>query len=167
MTTTSEKAEIFERWQGRWQARMGRIANTGHTIRAENGRFTVTSIIRSGGLLCHHATREEAETDIRREWTVFESRHAPETSREFDARWSELSREQNLAEMNLRNPLADRALRPTLKAGDRLRATKSQCGSREASFIFHHWDMGWIVSTGKASISPGSVYSVNGKVLKV
>jgi len=66
-----------------------------------------------------------------------------------------------------RNRRADEHLRGLLEKGDGLRATKAECCSKEANFIFDHWEKGWIVSTGGASISPGSVYSVNRQVISV
>lgn len=91
----------------------------------------------------------------------------PETSRELDARFDTITFEERRAECRLRNRLADEALRPRLKAGDRLRASKAECGAREATFTFSHWEKGWIVSTGGSSISPGSVYSINKDVFRV
>jgi hypothetical protein len=95
------------------------------------------------------------------------SERSPETIREFDARFDTLTSEEKKTECRLRNQLAAELLRPMLKAGDRLRANKAECCSREATFTFSHWEGGWIVSTGTSSISPSSVYKVNGKVIRV
>ena len=89
-----------------------------------------------------------------------------ETTRDLDARWGNLSRDEQKAELKRRRQAADDWLRPRLKAGDKLRATKAECGAREASFTFSHWEGGWIVSTGGSSISPRQVFSVNGDVLR-
>lgn len=91
----------------------------------------------------------------------------PETSRELDARFDKMTFEERRAECRLRNRLASEALRPRLKAGDRLRANKAECCAREATFTFSHWEGGWIVSTGGSSISPASVYSINKDVFRV
>ena len=53
-----------------------------------------------------------------------------------------------------------------LKPGDKLRATKAECGAREATFEFSRWEGNWIVSKSDLSIAPGQVYSVNGIVQK-
>lgn len=162
------RAEIYLHPKtGRFHARVRETANTGHSISEDSGRFTVTSIITKNGLLCRNATREEAEKDIAREWIVLTSFHVAGTSREFEFDYEIMSLEQRVANNNLRNHLADRALRPLLRVGDRIRATKAECGAREATFTFSHWKGGWIVSTGTTSIAPGSVYSINGKVFRV
>ena len=90
-----------------------------------------------------------------------------ETTREYDARYNDLSPDQKRAESRRRNTVATAQLRNSLKIGDRLRATKAVCGSREASFTFSHWEGGWIKSTGGADIAPGMVYSINGDVLRI
>ncbi|MCE7026410.1 hypothetical protein [Jiella avicenniae] len=89
-----------------------------------------------------------------------------ETFREFDARTRPLHPEERMAKLRARNAVAEKFLRTNLKAGDRLRATKAECSSREASFTFSGWDGGWIMSKSGCSIAPLSVYSVNGKVLR-
>lgn len=89
-----------------------------------------------------------------------------ETTRDLEERWDELSLEQKKAELKRRRQVADDYLRPRLKAGDRLRASKAECNAREASFTFSHWEGGWIVSVSGRSISPGAVYSLNGNVLR-
>lgn len=91
-----------------------------------------------------------------------------ETSREWAARWIEQGPDLKArkAESKTRNKLAEAYLRPLLKAGDKLRATKAECGAKEANFKFSHWDGGWIMTTGDASIAPSMVYSVNGEVLR-
>lgn len=65
-----------------------------------------------------------------------------------------------------RNEAATPVLRGCLKRGDKIRATKVECGAREATFTFSHWEGGWIVSIGNRSIAPASVYSVNGTALR-
>lgn len=55
-------------------------------------------------------------------------------------------------------------LRPMLKAGDELRATRAECCAHEATFVFSHWEGGWIMSKSGRSIAPTSVYSVNGQI---
>ncbi|MGX1496873.1 hypothetical protein ACSSV1_001909 [Labrenzia sp. MBR-25] len=89
-----------------------------------------------------------------------------ETTRDLDRRWDDLSLKDQFAELRRRGQAADDWLRPRLKAGDKLRATKSVCGSREASFTFSHWEGDRIVSTGGSLIAPSQVYSVNGDVLR-
>jgi hypothetical protein len=91
----------------------------------------------------------------------------PETSREFDARWDSLTLDEADLELRRRNKLADDLLRPMLVKGDKIRATKAECGSSESTFIFDHWDRGWIQSKGGNTISPWSVYSVNGVIFRV
>ncbi len=86
-----------------------------------------------------------------------------ETTRDLDARWENLSLDEQRAELRRRGQAADDWVRPRLKAGDKLRATKAVCGSREASFTFSHWEGGWVVSTGGNSIAPSQVFSVNAK----
>ncbi|WP_197434280.1 hypothetical protein V6582_17795 [Agrobacterium vitis] len=168
--TTTIKAEIEISRTGRLTARIldPKIHFTGHQIGEDNwGLFTVHSII-DGKLLCVSATREQAEQAIAMEWLAFAAAHKPETSREHAARWDSFHKfGQNAAENNLRNLLAKEALRPLLKPGDRLRATKAECGKKEASFIFSHWRDGWIVSTGGSSIAPGSVYSINHEIFRI
>lgn len=86
----------------------------------------------------------------------------PLTSREATERFKP---EQNHIWLE-RNKRAEELLRPILKAGDRIRATKAECCAREATFTFAGWEKGWIVSWSGKSIAPGNVYSVNGKVIK-
>ncbi|WP_197436444.1 hypothetical protein [Agrobacterium vitis] len=162
------KAQLEIGLNGRFNAFIvePRISMTGHEISEDSGQFTVRSII-NGRLLCHNATRTQAENDIAMEWLAFSSAHKPETTRDLDGRWETLSRDRQIAERRLRHLLADQALRPILKPGDRLRATKAECGKKEASFIFSHWDHGWIVSTGGSSIAPGSVYSINHEIFRI
>ena len=90
-----------------------------------------------------------------------------ETTRELDARYETLTADEKRRINRQRRHAGGDLLRPRLRRGDRLRATKAECGSREASFTFSHWEYDWIVSTGGASISPGSVYSVNGEVVRL
>ena len=90
-----------------------------------------------------------------------------ETTRELDARYETLTADEKRRINRERRLAGDNLLRFRLRPGDRLRAMKAECGSREASFIFDHWDGVWIVSKGGASISPGSVYSVNGEVVRL
>ncbi|BCH63036.1 hypothetical protein RvVAT039_02520 [Agrobacterium vitis] len=167
--TTIIKAELELTRTGRFVANIlePKIWNTGHEISEDSGLFTVQSII-NGKLLCHNATREQAERDIAMEWLAFAALHKPETSRELDARWDSFPTfGQKAATNRLRSYLADQALRPILKPGDRLRANKAECGAKEASFIFSHWEHGWIVSTGGSSIAPGSVYSINHEIFRI
>ncbi|WP_197434789.1 hypothetical protein [Agrobacterium vitis] len=168
------KAVINVTRTGRFQASIldPKISSTGHEITMEaepcvpHG-FTVRSII-NGNLLCHNATLEQAERDIAMEWLAFTAAYKPETSRELDARWDSFPQAgPRIATIRLRTHLAEKALRPILKPGDRLRATKAECGKKEASFIFSHWDHGWIVSTGGSSISPGTVYSINHEIFRI
>jgi len=161
-------AEIYLDRVGRFKARIGEIRNTGHRITEDSGRFTVYSItMRGNRVLSLNTTRDKAEADITAEWLIFSAARTPGTSRDRDIGWEELPLERKLAELNLRGNLAEKQLRPLLQPGDRIRATKAECGSREASFTFSHWDGGWIVSNGGSSISPCSVYSINGKVFEV
>lgn len=163
------KAELYihERLKC-FRARIGTIANTGHTIFEDSGRFTIKSIITKDALLCHQASRQEAETDIGNEWAVLAGRHQQQTSREFEETYLDGTHiEQRVALNALRNQLADVALRTVLKKGDRIRATQARCSASEASFTVHGWNGGWILSTGGASIAPGSVYSINGEVFRV
>lgn len=163
------KAEIYIHPKLKcFRARVDGIANTGHSISEESGLFTIMSIIIKDVLLCYQTSRDEAEIAIGNEWEVLVGRHKPQTSREVaETEFDDTSLEQRTARRQLRNHLADLALLPTLKPGDRLRATKAECCASEATFTFSHWDHGWIVSNSGASIAPGSVYSINGKVFRV
>ncbi|WP_234633065.1 hypothetical protein [Agrobacterium vitis] len=167
--TTTIKAELELTRTGRFVANIldPQIWNTGHKISEDSGLFTVQSII-NGKLLCHKATRAQAERDIAMEWLAFTALYKPETSRELDARWHSFPTfGQKIATNRLRNHMADQALRLILKPGDHLRASKAECGAKEASFIFSHWRDGWIVSTGGSSIAPGSVYSINHEIFRI
>jgi hypothetical protein len=90
-----------------------------------------------------------------------------ETTRQFDARWDSFTFPENVDRCRSRNKSAAIALQKSLVRGDRLRATKAECGSHEASFIFSHWDRNTIVSKGGSFIAAASVYSVNGVVFRV
>ncbi|MBB3945901.1 hypothetical protein GGQ73_001836 [Rhizobium skierniewicense] len=151
-----------------FRARVGSVSNTGHHITEDSGRFTVKSIITKDAWLCRDNTRADAEDEIAREWADLVSRHTPQTSREHEqSDFEATSIEQRVALSQLRNHLADVALRPLLKPGDRIRATKAECCAHEANFTYSHFYGGWIISNGGASIAPGSVYSINGKVFRV
>ncbi|WP_333900137.1 hypothetical protein [Agrobacterium pusense] len=168
-TMSDIKAELYIHPKLKcFRARIGAIANTGHTITEDSGRFTIKSIVTKDALLCHQATRQDAETDIGNEWAVLKGRHKVQTSREFEDTYLDAPHiEQRIAINALRNHLADVALRDVLKPGDRIRATKAECCASEASFRFKGWSGGWIISTGGSSIAPGSVYSINGNVFRV
>lgn len=89
------------------------------------------------------------------------------TSREYDVVYMAIEDfPTRRALSKSRNAEAERILRPLLKAGDVLRATRAECCAHEASFKFDHWEGGWIVSRGGRSIAPSSVYSVNGQVIR-
>jgi len=141
------------------------IHNTGHQISEDSGFFYVRSILKDKPL-SHRRTREQAEEDIAAEWMVFAAAHQPETSRDINERWNH-PKTQHTAEWALRRELAEKALRPMLRPGDRLRATNAECGSKEANFVFSHWEHHWIKSVGGNSIAPGSVYSVNQKIIRI
>lgn len=162
------RAELELRRNGRFYARIlgTSITNTGHEISEDSGFFYVRSILNDKPL-SHRATREQAEKDIAAEWMIFAGKHKPETSREINERRDSQAFQNTAAEWRLRHELAEKALRPKLKPGDTLRATKAECGAKEANFIFSHWDYNWIMSTGGASIAPGSVYSINGEVFRI
>lgn len=62
--------------------------------------------------------------------------------------------------------LAVSVLKPLLKPGDRIRATKGECGARPATYTFQGWDGQWIVSrSGIDTILPASVTHINGEPL--
>jgi len=90
-----------------------------------------------------------------------------ETSRDLDARWDDLTLDQKKATLKARNSAVEKILRPVLKVGDRIRATKAECGAREATFTFDGWHGGWILSLSGCSIAPSQVYSVNGEIIRV
>jgi len=92
---------------------------------------------------------------------------AKETTRELAARWESLTFEEKKSILAMRSKLAKAKLRSRLRIGDKIRATRAECGAREASFFFAGWSGGWIMSSGGSSISPGMVYSVNGDVLVI
>lgn len=164
--TETITAKIYIDQVGRFQARIGEIRKTGHSIYEDSGVFMVRSIM-VRGMLVRDATRAAAEILITNEWSQFSAARVPETSRDLDLRFETAPIEGRIAELQLRNNLAPKVLRPLLKPGDRIRANKAECNAREASFTFSHWEGGWIVSNGGSSISPASVYSINGKVFRV
>lgn len=115
------------------------------------------------GLL--RSTREGHElTDLGREVAL---ELAGETIREFDARLESMSLEEKKAALRRRREAAEPMLRELLTPGVRFRATKAECGAKEATFVFAFWDGGWIVSTGTASICPSQVYSVGDRIIRV
>lgn len=87
------------------------------------------------------------------------------TTRKAEDVWPSLTRGEALAWGKEATANALRALSPVLTRGTKLRATKAECGSREANFTFSHWEGDWLVSTGGAYIAPSMVYSVGGCVL--
>ncbi|QBR35387.1 hypothetical protein ETW23_03785 [Leisingera sp. NJS201] len=88
-----------------------------------------------------------------------------QTIREIYADWESLTFEQKKAVFAERRPKAEKLLRGLLKPGDKMRATKASCNAREATFTFHGWDGGWIISKSGESISPCMVYSVNRQII--
>ena len=55
------------------------------------------------------------------------------------------------------------ALKPLLRKGDRIRATRGECCANPATYIFDHWNGNWIVSkSGIDTIVPGSITAING-----
>lgn len=90
----------------------------------------------------------------------------PETNREFEARFHDMPLEQKKSELRRRREIATPVLRTMLHRGDRIRATAARCGAHEATFEFSHWEGGWIVSKSGVSISPSSVQSVRGEVVR-
>lgn len=159
--------EIFISRANAFRSRIGDVGFTGHRIEENSGQFTVYSILPGVEVLCREASQQHAEEAILLEWKEFAARRKPETIRDFRARYDTLRFDQRNAEYNIRNALAERMLRPLLQPGDKLRATKATCGARESTLQYLRWDGRWILSKSRASIAPGSVYSVNGDVLRV
>lgn len=89
-----------------------------------------------------------------------------ETTREFWVRRERMTRDEATALMRCRNEALLPLLRERLVEGDVLRAKAAECGAREATYKFSHWEGQWIVSATGRSIAPCSVYSVNGDVLR-
>lgn len=159
------KVEIEHNFRGECRASIGSVANTGHKIELA-GHFRITSIMNGREkVLPDFAAAEEF---ISQEWQLFLWERAPKTTRELDAMWDGLTPGKRIAEINLRHVLAFEHLDGMLSSGDRLRGNNSMtCETREASYTFSHWAAGrMIASTGGKLIDPGSVYSVNSKVLR-
>jgi hypothetical protein len=159
--------EIYISRTKAFRSRIGDVGFTGHRIEEDSGQFTVYSILPGVELLCRGVLRHHAEEAIELEWREFVARRKPDTIRELLKRYDTLRFDQRNAEYNLRNALAEVRLRSLLRPGDKLRATKASCGARESTLQFSRWDGRWILSKSRASVAPGSVFSVNGEVIRV
>ena len=87
-----------------------------------------------------------------------------ETIRDLEARWDALTLDEKKLALRERSEKAMPVLQALLVPGMKFRGVKAECGAREATFIFSHWEGRWIVSKSGRSVSPSQVYSVNGAV---